>query len=59
MNFQYSWSELLTVNLGMTEIGFRRLLFNRHEMQKNATLDDNEKKMCDILRNCYEADIID
>lgn len=56
MNFQFSWPELLRSDLGLTEIGFRRLLFNRHEMLKDASLDDNEKKLVDALKNCYDVD---
>ncbi|XP_052100793.1 uncharacterized protein KIAA0825-like [Mytilus californianus] len=54
MNFNIDWQKLLASDLGLSEYGFRTLLYNRHEMQDGAYLEENEKKPVEVLRSVYE-----
>jgi hypothetical protein len=56
MNFSWDWSALLYSDLGLSQVGFRELLFNRHEMQDGAYLEENEKKPVESLRRKFHAD---
>ncbi|XP_033750005.1 LOW QUALITY PROTEIN: uncharacterized protein KIAA0825-like [Pecten maximus] len=53
-NFTIQWQQLLQSDLGLSEFGFRTLLYNRHEMQDGAYLEENEKKPVEVLRSAYE-----
>lgn len=48
------WQKLLSSDLGLSEYGFHTLLYNRHEMQDGAYLEENEKKPVEVLRSVYE-----
>ncbi|XP_052791373.1 uncharacterized protein KIAA0825-like [Mya arenaria] len=50
------WEKLLQADLGLSEVGFRSLLYNRHEMQDGAYLEDSEKKPVTALRAMFEND---
>ncbi|KAH3834366.1 uncharacterized protein KIAA0825-like isoform X2 [Dreissena polymorpha] len=50
------WERLLQSDLGLSELGFRTLLYNRHEMQDGAYLEDTEKKPVAALRAVFEND---
>lgn len=50
------WEKLLQSDLGLSELGFRTLLYNRHEMQDGAYLEENEKKPVASLRSIFEND---
>ena len=54
--FDFEWQSLLQSDLGLSEVGFRELLFHRHEMQEGAYLEEEEKKPVHILRKRYEMD---
>ena len=54
MNFSFDWQTLLGADLGLSEYGFHALLYNRHEMQDGAYLEENEKKPVEVLKNVYE-----
>ncbi|XP_074651811.1 uncharacterized protein KIAA0825-like [Tubulanus polymorphus] len=58
-NLPIDWSKLVQSDLGMSEIGFRTLLFNRHEMHENAVLEENEKKPVQNLHAMYDPDSTD
>ena len=55
-NLPVDWEKLLQSDLGLSELGFRTLLYNRHEMQDGAFLEDNEKKPVASLRAIFEND---
>ena len=48
------WEKLLRSDLGLSEFGFRSLLYNRHDMQDGAYLEENEKRPVEILRSVFE-----
>jgi len=48
------WERLLQADLGLSEAGFRALLYQRHEMQDGAFLEDGEKKPVAALRATYQ-----
>ena len=50
------WERLLQSDLGLSEKGFRSLLYNRHEMQDGAYLEEVEKKPTMALRAVFEND---
>ncbi|KAL4228091.1 hypothetical protein ACF0H5_013526 [Mactra antiquata] len=50
------WEKLLQSDLGLSELGFRTLLYNRHEMQDGAYIEENEKKPVANLRAIFEND---
>lgn len=52
--FNINWQDLLTSDLGVSEFGFRSLLYNRHEMQDGAFLEEQEKKPVETLKSVYE-----
>lgn len=54
MNFNIDWQKLLSSDLGLSEYGFRTLLYNRHEMQDGEYLEENEKKPVEVLKSVYE-----
>jgi len=56
MTFPWDWSALLHSDLGLSQVGFRSLLFNRHDMQDDAYLEENEKKPVESLRRKFHAD---
>ena len=51
---QLDWEKLLQSDLGLSDLGFRSLLYNRHEMQDGAYLEDGEKKPIATLRAVFE-----
>lgn len=53
-SFNINWQELLSSDLGISEFGFRSLLYNRHEMQDGAYLEEQEKKPVETLKSVYE-----
>ncbi|KAK3097727.1 hypothetical protein FSP39_012501 [Pinctada imbricata] len=53
-DIEIGWDRLLHSDLGLSEYGFRSLLYNRHEMQEGAYLEENEKKPIEILKAVYE-----
>ncbi|KAK7489269.1 hypothetical protein BaRGS_00019521 [Batillaria attramentaria] len=53
-SFPFDWPAILTSDLGLSEAAFTNLLFNRHEMQSNAVLDDSEKRMVSVLRSAFD-----
>ncbi|XP_064652487.1 uncharacterized protein KIAA0825-like isoform X2 [Lineus longissimus] len=55
-NFNINWQSLLQSDLGLSEIGFRTLLFNRHEMQEGAYLEEVEKKPVHVLKMRYDVE---
>jgi len=55
--FQYDWVSLLKSDLGLSELGFRCLLFRRHDMQDAAELDDNEQRYVAVLRKKFDPSI--
>ena len=56
MNFEYDWLTLLQSDLGLSEVGFKELLFHRHEMQEGAYLEEENKKPAQVLRKKYEIE---
>jgi hypothetical protein len=55
-NIPLDWEKLLQNDLGLSELGFRTLLYNRHEMQDGAYLEESEKKPVASLRAIFEND---
>ncbi|XP_014676851.1 PREDICTED: uncharacterized protein KIAA0825 homolog [Priapulus caudatus] len=55
----YDWQQLLQSDLGLSEVAFRQLLFNRHDMQEAAYLEEQEKKPVKVLRSLYEKDALE
>lgn len=53
-SFNINWQDLLSSDLGVSEFGFRSLLYNRHEMQDGAYLEEQEKKPVETLKSVYE-----
>ncbi|XP_062617081.1 uncharacterized protein KIAA0825-like [Saccostrea cucullata] len=53
-NYDINWQDLLSSDLGISEFGFRSLLYNRHEMQDGAYLEEQEKKPVETLKSVYE-----
>ena len=53
-NIQLDWEKLLQSDLGLSDLGFRSLLYNRQEMQDGAYLEDKEKKPVATLRAVFE-----
>jgi hypothetical protein len=51
----WNWAAILQSDLGVTEVGFRALLFNRHEMQDGAYLEETEMKPVRTLKNKFDA----
>ncbi|ESP00922.1 hypothetical protein LOTGIDRAFT_176460, partial [Lottia gigantea] len=56
MNFNLNWTAMLQSDLGLSEHGFSSLLYNRHEMQDGAYLEEAEKRPVEILRSLFERD---
>ncbi|KAK6179051.1 hypothetical protein SNE40_011497 [Patella caerulea] len=59
MSFPFNWNHMLQSDLGLSENGFSSLLYNRHEMQDGAYLEENEKRPVEILRSIFEKDSSD
>lgn len=55
-NMPVDWEKLLQSDLGLSELGFRTLLYNRHEMQDGAFLEEKEKKPVANLKALFEND---
>jgi len=53
LGFQYDWVSMLKSDLGLSELGFRCLLFRRYDMQDNVELDDNEQRYATALMNKF------
>ncbi|KAK3600467.1 hypothetical protein CHS0354_013026 [Potamilus streckersoni] len=53
-NLKWDWMKLLKSDLGLSEFGFRSLLYNRHEMLDSTYLEDSEKKHVRILKAVFE-----
>jgi len=56
MNMSLDWSALLQSDLGLSQLNFRNLLHHRHDMQDDAYLEDNEKRLVDALRKNYDRE---
>ncbi|XP_048250492.1 uncharacterized protein KIAA0825-like [Haliotis rufescens] len=56
LHFPFKWSEMLQSDLGLSEHGFRSLLFHRHEMQDGAFLEDVEKKPVEVLKAKFDSE---
>jgi len=58
----YDWVSLLKSDLGVSELGFRALLFNRHDMRDSpdaaAGLDDGERRCVAALRRKFDANAV-
>jgi len=57
LGFQYHWVSLLKSDLGLSELGFRSLLFRRYDMQDDAMLDDSEQRYAAALRKKFDPSI--
>ena len=57
MGFQYDWVSMLKSDLGVSELGFRCLLFNRYDMQDGVQLDENELRYATALRKKFDPSI--
>jgi len=57
MGFQFDWVSMLKSDLGLSELGFRCLLFNRYDMQDGVELDDNEQRYATALRKKFDPSI--
>ena len=53
MNYEHEWTSMLQADLGMSLVGFRNLLLNRHEMRDGAYLEECEKRLVEILRKKF------
>jgi hypothetical protein len=58
-NWSWDWHKLLQADLGLTESGFRCLLYHRHEMQEGAFLEEIEMKPVRVLRTKFDLDPAD
>jgi len=54
---EFDWVSLLLSDLGLSEIGFRCLLFNRYDMQDDAELDDTRRKYAGVLRRKFDQNV--
>ena len=54
MRYPFNWSQVLQSDLGLSEFGFKTLLYHRHEMQDGAYLEDSEKRPVEILKSVFE-----
>ena len=45
---------MLTSDLGLSELGFQSLLFNRHDIRDNAELDESEQRCATVLRRKFD-----
>ncbi|XP_041373481.1 uncharacterized protein KIAA0825-like [Gigantopelta aegis] len=59
MSFPFNWSQILQSDLGLSEFGFKTLLYNRHEMQDGAYLEDSEKRPVEILKSVFEHEALE
>lgn len=57
LKFSYNWQNLLQCDLGLTKVGFRSLLFRRHDMMEGASINDGEKRLVEVLRKNFDDDI--
>jgi len=58
MGFQYDWVSMLKSDLGLSELGFRTLLFHRYDMQDDVELDENDYRYAITLRKKYDPSIV-
>ena len=60
VSVEYDWVSLLKCDLGLSELGFRCLLFNRADMQHDddATLDDTERRFAAVLRKKFDGNVV-
>ena len=56
MEREYNWVGLLSADLGMTEVGFRALLFHRHELQGDAYVEETDLKHVNALRAMFDPE---
>jgi len=53
-SFSFDWISMLTSDLGLSELGFQSLLFNRHDIRDNAELDESEQRCATVLRRKFD-----
>ena len=58
-DWPYPWTALLQSDLGLTEVTFSRLLYQRHEMQEGAYLEEREMRPVQGLRAKFEMEPVD
>ncbi|XP_023933261.1 uncharacterized protein KIAA0825-like [Lingula anatina] len=54
--FAFNWTELLKSDLGLSELGFKTLLYHRHDMQDGAYLEQGEKKPVQALKAKFDVE---
>ena len=52
---EFDWVSLLRSDLGLSELGFQSLLFNRHDIRDDAVLDDSEQRYATQLHRKFDA----
>jgi len=58
MSLQYDWVSMLKSDLGLSELGFRCLVFNRYDMQDDVQLDDSQQRYAVALRKKFDHSVV-
>jgi len=53
-SFSFDWVSMLKSDLGLSELGFQSLLFNRHDIHDGAELDESEQRYAAVLRRKFD-----
>ena len=52
-NFPFDWEHMIQGNIGMGLKSFKRLVFNRHELQHEKDIEEDQKELVEKLKVFY------
>ena len=55
--FPFDWEQMIQSNIGMGLKSFKRLVFNRYELQHEKGLDDDQKEFVEKLKAFYDPEM--
>jgi len=58
LSFQYDWVSMLKSDLGLSELGFRCLVFRRYDMQDDVELDEIAQRYATALRKKFDPNVV-
>ena len=54
--FPFDWEQMFQSNIGMTLKSFKRLVFNRYELQNENEVDEDKRELVEKLKLFYDIE---